>query len=432
MNGSVIPSRHAPGTRIVPVGLAGMLVGIARRAVFSNLRKLERGAITVIEGNDRHVFGREGGLAATIMVHDPAFYTDMAFGGSIGAGEAFMAGFWSADDLTTLVRIIVLNRKVLLDMEGGLSKITAPVHRFFHALRRNTRNGSRRNITAHYDLGNDFYSLWLDDTMTYSCNIFERADSTLDEAVIAKYDRICRKLALKPDDHLLEIGTGWGGFAIHAARNYGCRVTTTTISRQQHDWARERIAEAGVSDSVRLLFEDYRDLKGRFDKLVSIEMIEAVGHQFLDTYFSTCSGLLKDDGMMALQAITITDQVYDAHVRSPDFIIHYIFPGGFIPSINALIRSVAKATDLKLFHLEDITPHYARTLRCWRDRFFANIDAVRKLGYPETFIRMWEYYLCYCEAGFRERYIGDAQMIFIKPGTRPEDILPEQRDNREE
>jgi len=421
---TIVPACPISGMRIVPVGLAGIFAGIARRAVFAHLRKIERGLITIIEGCERHIFGSEGGLAATITVHDHAFYTDIAFGGSIGAGEAYMAGFWSADDLTTLVRIMVLNRKVLLDMEGGISKITAPVLRFFHALRRNTRNGSRRNITAHYDLGNDFYSLWLDETMTYSCNIFERADSTLEEAVIAKYDRICRKLRLGPGDHVLEIGTGWGGFAIHAARNYGCRVTTTTISRQQHDWARERIAEAGLSGSVQLLFEDYRDLKGTFDKLVSIEMIEAVGHQYLDTYFSTCSGLLKDNGMMALQAITITDQVYDAHVRSPDFIIHYIFPGGFIPSVNALIRSVAKATDMKLFHLEDITPHYARTLRFWRERFFMNIQNVRNLGFGESFLRMWEYYLCYCEAGFRERYIGDAQMIFIKPGARPGDILP--------
>lgn len=432
MKDSVIPTCPTPGRRIVPLGLAGIFAGIARRVLFTHLRKIERGLITITEGCERHVFGSEGGLAATITVHDRAFYTDIAFGGSIGAGESYMAGFWSADDLTTLVRIILLNRIVLLDMEGGLSKITAPAHRFLHARRSNTRNGSRRNITAHYDLGNDFYSLWLDETMTYSCNIFERADSTLEDAAIAKYDRICRKLRLRPGDHVLEIGTGWGGFAIHAARNYGCRVTTTTISRQQHDWARERITEAGLSDSVQLLFEDYRDLKGRFDKLVSIEMIEAVGHQFLDTYFSTCSRLLKDNGMMALQAITITDQAYDAHVRNPDFIIHYIFPGGFIPSVSALIRSVAKTTDMKLFHLEDITPHYARTLRFWRERFLINIENVRNLGFGESFLRMWEYYLCYCEAGFCERYIGDAQMIFTKPGARPGDILPWQRDNREE
>jgi len=424
MNGSVIPSRSRPGTRIVPVGLAGMLVGIARRAVFSHLRKIERGSITVIDGNERHAFGRAGGLAATITVHDPAFYTDMAFGGSIGAGEAYMAGFWSADDLTALVRIIVLNRRVLMDIEGGLAAFAQPLHWLMHALRKNTQEGSRKNIEAHYDLGNDFYSLWLDRTMTYSCNIFERDDMTLEEAATAKYDRICRKLGLKPTDQVLEIGTGWGGFAIHAAKHYGCRVTTTTISRQQHDWAKELFAREGVADRVELLFEDYRDLTGRYDKLVSIEMIEAVGHHFLDTYLRVCSDRLKDDGVMALQAIIIDDQAYEAQIKSVDFIRRYIFPGGFIPSVAAITSSLATVTDLRLFHLEDLTPHYARTLQVWRDRFFAESDAVRKLGYPETFIRMWEYYLCYCEGAFRERYIGSVQMVLAKPNARPTEILP--------
>jgi cyclopropane-fatty-acyl-phospholipid synthase len=401
-----------------------MLAGIARRAVFSHLEKIESGSITVIEGGERRAFGSNDGLAATITVHDPAFYTDMAFGGSIGAGEAYMAGFWSADDLTTLVRIIVLNRRVLTDIEGGLAAFLQPLHGLMHALRKNTQEGSKKNISAHYDLGNDFYGLWLDRTMTYSCNIFEREQTTLEEAATAKYDRICRKLGLKPADHILEIGTGWGGFAIHAARNYGCRVTTTTISRHQYDWAKERFEREGVADRVELLFEDYRDLTGKYDKLVSIEMIEAVGHHFLNTYLRVCSDRLKDDGMMALQAITIIDQAYEAQIRSVDFIRRYIFPGGFIPSVAAITRSLAKVTDLRLFHLEDLTPHYARTLRTWRERFFANLDAVRKLGYPETFIRMWEYYLCYCEGAFRERYLGSAQMILTKPDARPAEILP--------
>lgn len=423
MNGSVIPSRSAPGTRIVPVGFSGMLVGIARRAVFSHLEKIERGSVAVIEGSRRHAFGRSGGLTATITVHDPAFYTDMAFGGSIGAGEAYMAGFWSADDLTMLVRIIVLNRRVLMDIEGGLAAFAQPLHWLMHTLRKNTQEGSRKNISAHYDLGNEFYSLWLDRSMTYSCNIFERDQATLEEAATEKYDRICRKLALSRTDHVLEIGTGWGGFAVHAAKRYGCKVTTTTISRQQHDWARELFEREGVTDRVELLFEDYRDLRGRYDKLVSIEMIEAVGHHFLDTYLTVCSDRLKDNGMMALQAITIMDQAYESQIRSVDFIRRYIFPGGFIPSVQAITRSLAKVTDLRLFHLEDLTPHYARTLRTWRERFFANIDAVRKLGYPETFLRMWEYYLCYCEGAFRERYIGSAQMVLTKPDARPSDIL---------
>jgi len=424
MNGSVIPSHSVPGLRIVPASLAGALTGIARKAVFSHLRKIERGSITVIENNERLAFGKDGGLAATITVHDPAFYTDMAFGGSIGAGEAYMAGFWSADDLVTLVRIIVLNRRVLMDIEGGLAAFAQPLHWLMHALRKNTQAGSRKNIKAHYDLGNEFYALWLDATMTYSCNIFERDDATLEEAATAKYDRICRKLALNPKDHVLEIGTGWGGFAVHAAKHYGCRVTTTTISQQQHDWAKELFGREGVSDRVELLFEDYRDLTGKYDKLVSIEMIEAVGHHFLDTYLKVCANRLQDDGMMALQTITIADQAYEAQIKSVDFIRRYIFPGGFIPSLAAITNSLVNMTDLKLFHLEDITPHYARTLRTWRERFFANIDTVRKLGYPETFIRMWEYYLCYCEGAFHERYIGSVQMVLTKPYSRPSDILP--------
>jgi cyclopropane-fatty-acyl-phospholipid synthase len=313
---------------------------------------------------------------------------------------------------------------VLSAMEGGFARLTAPLHKMIYKRRKNTSEGSRRNIAAHYDLGNDFYALFLDQTMTCSCNIFEHEAATLEEAAIAKYDRICRKLRLRPDNHLIEVGSGWGGFAIHAAQNYGCRVTTTTISRKQFDLAGERIAKAGLKGRIELLFEDYRNLKGKFDRLVSIEMIEAVGHHFLHTFFRTCSNLLKDDGVMALQAITITDQVYEAHLRSPDFMKLYIFPGSSIPSVSSITKAVTKATDMKLFHLEDITPHYARTLRTWRKRFFDGIDEVRKLGYPESFIRMWEYYLCYCEGAFLERYIGDVQMIFTKPECRLAPILP--------
>jgi cyclopropane-fatty-acyl-phospholipid synthase len=417
MKETIVPGHSTPGVRVVPSGLTGALNRVARHAVFANLEKLERGRITIVEDDKRHDFGKDG-LRATITISDPRFYTDLALGGSIGAAEAYMSGFWAADDLTTLVRIIVLNQKVLLGMERGLAVITRAIHALLHLRRKNTLEGSRRNIAAHYDLGNEFYRLWLDRTMTYSCNIFEREDVTLEEAAAAKYERICRKLALAPEDHVLEIGTGWGGFAIHAAKNHGCRVTTTTISRQQYDYARELIGQEGLTGRIELLFEDYRNLTGTYDRLVSIEMIEAVGHHFLDAYFRACSDRLKDDAVMALQAIIITDQVYKAHLRTPDFIKRYIFPGSFIPSISAITRSVAQSTDMRLFDLEDLTPHYARTLRAWRERFFANINAVRALGFPESFIRLWEYYLCYCEGGFLERYIGDVQMIFTKPGWR--------------
>jgi cyclopropane-fatty-acyl-phospholipid synthase len=269
-------------------------------------------------------------------VHDPRFYRALACGGSIGAGEAYMNGWWSCDDLTALVRICVLNRELLDGMEKGGARLTAPLQKLFHYLRRNTKAGSRSNIAAHYDLGNDFFSLFLDETLMYSCAFFERADSTLQEASVAKNDRICRKLQLSPADHLLEIGTGWGGFALHAARHYGCRVTTTTISRAQHDLAVQRIAAAGLSDRITVLLQDYRDLQGHYDKLVSIEMIEAVGHAFYETFFRCCSNLLTPQGMMLLQAITIADQYYEQAKRSVDFIQRSIFPGSCIPSISVI------------------------------------------------------------------------------------------------
>ena len=399
---------------------------IARRVILALLQKLVHGGLTLVENGHRHDFGEKSdrfSMQANIFVHHPQLYTRLLFGGSIGAAEAYMEGLWSADDLTRVMRILALNQKAFEDMEKGIARLTAPIYKFYHYVRKNTKVGSRKNILAHYDLGNDFYALFLDETMTYSCGVFEQDDSTLREASEAKYDRICRKLQLTAGDRVVEIGTGWGGFAVHAAQNYGVQVTTTTISDQQHQFAKNRIKAAGLEDRITLLKKDYRDLSGKFDKLVSIEMIEAVGHQYLTTFFKSCSRLLKDDGMMALQAITIGDQIFDRHKRSVDFIKRYIFPGSCIPSITAISKAIAKATDLRLIHLEDITPHYTRTLGEWRRRFFANLEKVRALGFSEPFVRMWEYYLCYCEGGFAERYISDVQMLFVKPlcrrGTLP-------------
>jgi cyclopropane-fatty-acyl-phospholipid synthase len=401
---------------------------IARKAVLSLLNKLKQGRITIIEDDQRTPFGQKSNassLRADVTVHHSQFYSRILFGGSIGAAEAYMERLWSTDDLTMVMRILALNQQAFADMERGLARLTAPFYKFYHFARKNTKVGSRKNILAHYDLGNDFYALFLDETMTYSCGIFERQDSTLREASEAKYDRICRKLNLTTGDQVLEIGTGWGGFAVHAAGNYGVHVTTATISVEQHQFAQNRIKEAGLEDRITLLERDYRDLSGKFDKLVSIEMIEAVGHHFYATFFQTCSRLLKDDGMMALQAITIGDQIFNRHKRSVDFIKRYIFPGSCIPSITAISNALAKATDLRLVQLEDITPHYARTLREWRRRFFANIEKVRALGFSDTFVRMWEYYLCYCEGGFAERYIGDVQMLFTKPLCRIDALVPD-------
>jgi cyclopropane-fatty-acyl-phospholipid synthase len=399
----------------------------AKRTLLNLLRRIHLGEIVLRDGEEQHVFGRraeECDLRASLTVHHPRFYSQVLFGGTIGAGESYMAGHWSSDDLTALLRIILLNQSVFLGLDRGLSRLKAPLYKAYHFLHKDSRKGSRINIAAHYDLGNDFYALFLDETLTYSCGIFERPECTLQEASVAKYDRICKKLQLSAEDNVLEIGTGWGGFAIHAAGRYGCRVTTTTISRAQCELARERIKAAGLTDRVTILFKDYRDLTGSFDKLVSIEMIEAVGHPYLNTFFRCCSNLLTERGAMLLQAITIADQAFERHKKEVDFIKRYIFPGSCIPSVTAIGNAIATATDLRLVHLEDITPHYARTLRTWRERFFDNIKQVRALGYSETFIRMWEFYLCYCEAGFQERYLGDVQMLFAKPLWRREPLLP--------
>ncbi len=402
--------------------------GLARKLLFGILLKLERGKIVILEGPQRHVFGQSSSafpLEAVIHVHHPRFYSKAVLGGSTGTAEAYMSGLWSAENLTTALRVMALNRDSFERLDKGWSKLTAPLYKIWHLFRKNTRRGSRKNIVAHYDLGNDFYRLFLDETLTYSCGIFDCEHSSMGDASITKYDRICQKLELGPKDDVIEIGSGWGSFAIHAAQKYGCRITTTTISDQQFKLARQRIANSNVADRIELVMKDYRELKGKYDKLVSIEMIEAVGHHYLDAYFRSCSRLLKPDGMMLLQAITIADQLFERHKRSVDFIKRYIFPGSCIPSIAAITSSIAKATDLRLFHLEDITPHYARTLACWREQFFNNIDHVKALGYSEAFIRMWDYYFSYCQAGFAERYIGDVQILFTKPMCRRQSLVPD-------
>jgi len=289
-------------------------------------------------------------------------------------------------------------------------------------LNRNTRAGSRKNIASHYDLGNEFYKLWLDAKMMYSCAYFDSHDTSLEDASCEKLDRICRKLDLSAGDSVIEIGTGWGGFAIYAAKHYDCHVTTTTISQQQYDYAKQEVIAAGLEDKITLLFRDYRDLDGRFDKLVSIEMIEAVGHEFHDEYFKKCCDLLKPNGQMLLQTITIADQRYEQYKKGVDFIKRYIFPGGCLTSVTDMSRTMTRHTDMRVIHLEDIGPHYATTLRHWHDRFFARIDNVRELGYSDAFVRMWQFYLCYCEAAFTERAIGTVQMLIMRPGARCERI----------
>ena len=398
------------------------LAALGRRLLLGQLARLGDGALTLVEPDGtRHAFGRRTprlDLAVTLEVLDAQLYADAAFGGTVGAGGAYINGLWRCDDLTGLVRLFVANREVMDGMDGGWAWLSKPLHRAFHWLNRNTRSGSARNIAAHYDLGNALYELMLDPTMAYSCGIFADDAATLEQASVAKFDAACRKLGLRQGDRVVEIGTGWGGLAIHAAAKYGVHVTTTTISREQHDYAREKIARAGLTDRITLLLEDYRDLKGRYDKAMSIEMIEAVGADFLDTYLRKCSALLEPHGAMLLQAITIQDQHYEQARKSVDYIQRYIFPGSFIPSVQAISASLTRVTDLKIFHLEDIGPHYARTLREWRRNFMGQLDKVRALGYPDSFVRMWEFYLCYCEGGYLERQLGDVQLLLTKPGCR--------------
>jgi len=407
----------APGTTPKP----RFLDKIAKRSLLSRLKELHDGEIVIQDEFDEYRFGlttKHCPLSVTIQVKSPAFYSDIAFGGSIGAGEAYMADYWHTSNLTGLVRILLCNRDVLDGMEGGLAMLTGPLQKGFHWFNRNTQQSSRANIAAHYDIGNDFFKLMLDDTMMYSSAIFPTSDTSLLDAQLHRLDRICSKLDLQPTDHLLEIGTGWGGLAIHAAKCYGCKVTTTTISGEQYEYASKRIKEEGLGDRVTLLLEDYRNLDGQYDKLVSIEMIEAVGHQYYDTYFSKCGSLLKPDGMMLLQAIIIADQLYENAKKSVDFIQRYIFPGSCIPSVTAMIDSVTQATDMRLFNLEDIGPDYAITLRKWRENVNHHQSEIRAMGYSKQFLRMWEFYLCYCEGGFTERSISDVHMLLVKPNNR--------------
>jgi len=412
---SLSSPRHLAGTAKPTV-----LDGLARRIVLRQLEQLETGTVRLTDASEEYFFGAGGdsGLSAHIRVQDPRFYSEIAFGGSIGGGEAFMHAFWTCDDLVALVRILLQNYEVLDGMETGAARFTQPLQKLFHWVNRNSHEGARRNISAHYDLGNEFFSLWLDETMMYSSAIFEKEDTSLYQAQRDRMKHVCDRLQLTADDHLVEIGTGWGGLAIYAAENYGCKVTTTTISREQYEKAEERIAAAGLQDRITLLFEDFRNLEGKYDKLVSIEMIEAIDHDLFDTYFAKCSELLKPDGLMLIQAITIADQRYDEYRKSIDFIQRYIFPGSGLPSSAVMTDSVACHTDMRLLGLEDIGLHYATTLNRWRENFFARLPEVRQQGFSDTFVRMWEFYLCYSEGAFLERSISDLQILFAKPACR--------------
>lgn len=405
---------------------AGAFDRFLRQQLLGQLNQLQHGRLLLTDDGEQLEFGdATTDLQIHIEILDPAFYRAVVTHGSVGAGEAYMDGLWRCDNLVGLVQLLVRNRDMLDGMESGLARLGSIAMRCWHSLRRNTRDGSRRNIAAHYDLGNDFFSLFLSPDLMYSSAIWADESDTLETASTRKLERICRKLDLKPTDRVVEIGTGWGGFALYAAQHYGCHVTTTTISREQHALASERVATAGMSDHVELLLEDYRDLRGQYDKLVSIEMVEAIGAPYLDTYFKQLGALLKPDGLALLQAITIEDHRYAQALTSVDFIKRHVFPGSFIPSINALLASKTRSSDLALIQLEDFGHSYALTLKAWRERFMAQLPQVRVQGFDERFIRMWEFYLAYCEGGFREHSIGVAHLLLAKPGSRRAELLPE-------
>ena len=395
-----------------------------RSRVHSRLAKIQSGSITLVDGPKRICLGNpRAALRATVYFEGPRFYRALAFHGALGGAEAYIDGDWHCDDLSTLIRILAAEREITSGLDGGAARWRRPALAMYHALRRNTKSGSRRNIAAHYDLGNEFFELFLDPTLTYSSGIFETPEATMEEASITKYERLCQKLKLGSADHVLEIGTGWGGFALHAAGRHGCRVTTTTISRSQYQMACKRVEEAGLADRIEVLLEDYRDLSGSYDKLVSIEMVEAVGHDQLETFFGVCGERLKPDGVMALQAITVPDEDFKAHARSIDFIKRYIFPGGELVSVGSVNAAASRASSLRLTHLEDLTTHYAETLRRWRSRMFESLPRMRALGLDDRFLRMWEFYLCYCEGGFEERSIGLVQAVLEKSGARRAPVL---------
>ena len=397
-----------------------------RQRVLRQLQALRGRQVVLVDalGSERAGEDVAGAAPLRIDVHAPGFYRALAANGSVGAAESYMDGEWDCGDLVGLVQLLVRNRDLLDSMERGPARLGGLAMRGWNALRRNTRDGARRNIAAHYDLGNPFFSLFLSDDLMYSSALYAGEDDSLDVASTRKLDRICDKLRLGPDDSVVEIGTGWGGFAVHAAASRGCRVTTTTISREQHALACQRVAEEGLQDRVTVLLSDYRDLQGDYDKLVSIEMVEAIGPQYLGTYFATLGRLLKPDGLALVQAITIEDHRYEQALRTVDFTKRHVFPGSFIPSIAAMLDAKSRNSDLALVHLEDFGPSYARTLQDWRLRFLDRRDEARAQGFDERFLRMWTFYLAYCEGGFRERSIGVAHLLLAKPGYRGGSYLP--------
>ena len=413
------PERH--GDLAGPARRASLIDRAAAALAGRLAQRLHYGTLVISDGAGRTRDGtsRPDEPVAQVTVTDPRTYAALLRRGSVGLGQSYVEGWWDCDDLTALVRILIRNIEGPGRVADRGGQVVGRLAGSKHRSAARDKGADRGHVQAHYDLGNDFFELMLDPTMMYSCGIFERPDATLEQASTAKLDRICQRLALGPEDHVLEVGTGWGGFAVHAAARYGCRITTTTISDAQYHYAAKRVAQMGLGRLVTVLNDDYRDLTGTYDKLVSIEMIEAIGWRQFDAFFAHCSRLLRDTGLMALQAIVIADQSYERAKRHDDFIKLMIFPGGCLPSIDAITRSCTRATDLRVVHLDDIGIHYAETLRRWLANFTDHIHDVSAIGLGPSFQRLWQLYLCYCEAAFLERHVSDVQMILAKPRWQP-------------
>ncbi|MAJ45445.1 MAG: hypothetical protein CMF96_11980 [Candidatus Marinimicrobia bacterium] len=396
-----------------------ILINLFRKQILKKFNNLIYGKITVEEKDRKFEFGNSNDkLSVNVTILNDKFYSYIGTNGLIGASEAYTLGYWKSDDIVKLIQIIFRNKETMQSMDSSFSNFVKPLNSLIHKKRENSLIGSKKNIVAHYDLSNDFYQLWLDKTMTYSCGIFTNSNSTMEDASYEKIDRLCRKINLSKDDNILEIGTGWGSFAIHAAKNYGCNITTTTISNAQYQYVKSIIKKENISNKINLVKKDYRDLDGKFNKIISIEMIEAVGYKYIPTYFKKISSLLTENGQFAMQGITYNDQNFIQYRKSVDFIQKYIFPGSCLISINHITEIIKKYTDLSISHLEDITHHYAKTLNIWRKNFLTKKNEIKKLGFSDEFINLWEFYLVYCEAGFLERNIGDYQFIFSKSGLK--------------
>ena len=399
------------------------LINFFKNQLLKEFEKLNYGRIIVKDGNEKFEFGLlNSDLLVNVTILNSKFYSFIGTNGLIGASEAYTLGYWKSDDIVKLIQIIFRNKETMSALDSTFSIFIKPLNSLLHKGRQNSIIGSKKNILAHYDLSNEFYKLWLDNTMTYSCGIFENENSSMEDASYEKIDRLCRKINLCENDNILEIGTGWGSFAIYAAKKYGCNIVTTTISDSQYQYVKSRIEKENISNKVKLIKSDYRNLDGKFNKIISIEMIEAVGYKYIPTYFKKISSLLTEKGQFAMQGITYNDHNFETYRKSVDFIQKYIFPGSCLISINHITEIIKKYTDLSISHLEDITHHYARTLNIWRENFISQKNEIKKLGFSDEFINLWEFYLVYCEAGFLERNIGDYQFIFSKSGLKKVEV----------